>query len=239
MEETRPTGGGERNDAVLQALGRLEDRLSRLEEKLEATAALTAQAPAVIGAVGDTFDDAVAHLAHRGVDVDERLHAALRLLERVSEPRTLAGLQQLVDMAESMPGMVAAAGDTLDQHIAGLAARGVDVDQRLRILSQVAERLTAPEALEAVCKVLGNIEALTHVLESGILDECAIATVGCAARALADTRAEGIEPVGMLGALRALSDPGVQRSLGVAVEFGRRFGSAMEAQAKKSGGGCN
>lgn len=236
MEETRPTETGERTDAVLQALGRLEDRLSRLEQKLDEATALTSQAPAVLGALGDSFDDAVAHLAHRGVDVDERLRASLRLLERVSEPATLAGLQQLVDLAESLPGLVGAAGDTIDQHIAGLAERGVDVDQRLRILLRVTERLTAPEALEAVCKVLGNIEALTHVLESGILDESAIATVGCAARALSGTRAQSIKPIGLLGALRALADPGVQRSLGVAVEFGCRFGSAMQEEAEKENG---
>jgi len=233
MSEASTTGADER---VIAALERVEARLERLEQRLDGASKLAEAAPGAIAMAGDTFDSAVASLARRGVDVDARLQAALALLERVSAPETLANLERLLDVAESLPGLAAAAGDTLDGIVGRLADRGVDVDERLHILACVSERLTAPEALSAVSKMLENIDSLVQVLDSGIFEECAIATVGCAAKALAEIRAEGIHPVGVVGAMRALSDPGVQRSLGVAVEFGRRFGSAMEEEARRCDG---
>ncbi|MCA8944139.1 MAG: DUF1641 domain-containing protein, partial [Planctomycetes bacterium] len=44
----------------------------------------------------------------------------------------------------------------------------------------------------------------------------------------------GARPVGAFGALRALSDPCVKRSLGALVEFGKRFGRTVHT---RSGGG--
>ena len=148
-------------DGVVAILERMERRLARLEERQVAMARLAEQAPAITAAALDTFDDTVARLAKRGVDVDERLRAALRLLERLTDPATLASLEQGLALAEAASGAEAAA------------------------------------------------------------------IVDGAARALAETRTTGVRPVGAWGALRALSDPDLQRGLGVAVEFGRRFGKAL------------
>jgi hypothetical protein len=224
------------SQAVLAALERLEGRLERIETALEGLGALTREGPGLAAAAVDSLDDAAARLTGRGVDVDERLRVAAQLAERLTEPKTLATLEQMLTLAEAAPALVGAAGDSFDGLVARLAERGVDVDERLHILWNVAERLTAPEALRAVNKVLENVDTLQWVLESGIFDESAVHVVGSIARALSETDSKTIDPVGTMGLWRAMSDPGIRRSLGVAVEFGRRFGAAVGDHSSQRNG---
>lgn len=226
---TAQTAAG--SQPILAALERLERRLDRIEQRLDQVTDLAHRAPPLVATVADTFDSAAARAADRGVDIDARLRAALALVERLTAPETMALVERALDAAEAAPGMAATVADTFDSLVARAGDAGIDVEERLRVLAAVAERLTSPTALAAVREVLDRIDVVQRLLESGVLAEAPVAVVERAALSMAETCAEHPSPVGPFGALRAMGDPGVQRAIGFALRFAKRFGETLQPDA--------
>jgi len=88
---------------ILAKLESIERRLDRLERG-GAAGELVENAKNALGAFTDTFDETVAHLAGRGVDVDSRRRAALTLLERTTDERALESLGRLADALAQASG---------------------------------------------------------------------------------------------------------------------------------------
>lgn len=230
-------GGSAPNNDITALLQRIDERLARVEHAVQRAEAAAATAPAVIATAVDTLDGLAARAQAGGADLDERIAGALRVVERLTDPRTERALERLLaaaplleralDLAEQAPGLVATALDTADSLADRARASGVDIDERLRILLRVAERLTAPEALGAVESLLGKVESLKAVLDSGVLDPRALATVATAGDALAKAAHAPASPMGLWGAFRASGDPEVQRALGFFVRFAHAFGADL------------
>lgn len=216
------------NQAILAALDRLEKRLDRIEATMDRVSALADRAPPIVATLADTADDLAARAAERGVDLDARLRAAITLAERLTAPETVAILERSLALAESAPALVATLADTFDGLVARAGEAGIDVEERLRVIAAVAERLTSPIALAAVREVLDRIDVVQRMLESGVLAEAPVAVVERAAFSMAETCAEHPAPIGPWTALRAMRDPGVQRALGFALRFAKRFGESLE-----------
>ncbi|MCU0657564.1 MAG: DUF1641 domain-containing protein [Polyangiaceae bacterium] len=214
-------------DPVLAALERIEQRLDRLESAMQRADAALAQVPNVVAAATDTLDGVTARLQTRGVDVDERARAALATLERLTEPRVLASLEQAAALAPQLPGLIAAAADTADGIVERLQARGIDLDERLRTTLAIAERLTSPPALTAVSTALDHLEDLQFLLDSGVLDKPAVRLIGKVGQALAASAAEVPPRAGMFQAMRALGVPDIQRALGFTLRLAERFGASL------------
>lgn len=155
----------------------------------------------------------------------------LAALDRIE--RRLARLEDFVEKADhvvtSAPPMIGTALDTVDSLVRRLADAGVDVDERMRVVLRVAERLTAPEALEAVVALLDKVDVLKSLLEVGVFDEAPVRVVAAAGRALATAAAESPTSVGAWGAVRALGDPEVQRTLGFALRVAKILGRDLDA----------
>ncbi|MCB9914475.1 MAG: DUF1641 domain-containing protein [Planctomycetes bacterium] len=221
-DPTRP--GAPDGEAILAALQRIEARLERLERAAEPARELSDAVPATLATAVDALDERVNALAARGIDVDDRVRRSLALVEQLTDPGTLATLEQALEVAKTLPNHVAATMDIVDGLVARMAAAGVDVDERLNVLVRVAERLTAPEALEVVGEMLSHADMLGRLLESGVFGPGAVNVVGRAANALSCMDIDSVEPVGAFGALKALSDPNVKKALGALVAFGQCFG---------------
>jgi hypothetical protein len=216
-----------------EALRRLDARLERIEALLTQERQVLAQAPAAIAMAGDLFDDTVDRLSERGVDVDARAQAALRLLEAASDPRTLAvleaalrrpeRLEALLSLADQAPGVVSMTVDVVDGWIERAMARGLDPAQLghrvLDLLERLAHLATSPQ-----------IDAL---LSSGVLDPNTLETLGQLATAVAGAGDEASRPVGLFGAIRAGREARVQRALGFGVSVARRFGALLERPKNK------
>lgn len=149
----------------------------------------------------------------------ERIEGRLARLEAAAQRAELA--------AQQAPGAVAALVDTFDSAVGRLQERGVDLDERLRTTLAIAERLTSPPALSAVSTILDHLDDLRFLLDSGVLDKHAVRLVGELGRALAASASEAPPRVGMLGAMRALGTPDVQRAVGLALRLAGRFGASL------------
>jgi uncharacterized protein YjgD (DUF1641 family) len=153
----------------------------------------------------------------------------------------LAHLDAVVGRIEralaSLPGVTAAAVDTVDDAVDGLRARGIDVDARLGPVLDVLDRLTRPDALAAIAALLERVDVLRTLMDSGMLDAATVRTVGHLGRAFAVVDVQPTPRVGAFGALRAMADADVQRTVGFALALARTFGAQLSGSAKALEGG--
>lgn len=154
----------------------------------------------------------------------------LSALERIE--RRLARLEDFADGANTVvkqaPPMMATVMDSVDGLVKRLADDGIDVDERMRVVLRVAERLTAPEALEAVVALLDKVDVLKTLLDAGVLDEGPVKIVASAGKALAAAASETPTSAGAWGAFRALGDPDVQRAVGFALRVAKILGRDLD-----------
>lgn len=158
---------------------------------------------------------------------EDRLLATLERLERRVEHMEGA-LGRLEGATGQVPAVVATFTDVLDGLVERLAARGIDVDERMRALLRAADHLTSPRALDALASVLSS-EILAHQTTE---------VVGRMGRAIVTAEHEA-RPLGMWGLLRALRDPEVQRAAGFLVAMARRFGEELESVPQLPAGGAS
>jgi uncharacterized protein YjgD (DUF1641 family) len=215
---------------LLESLARLDARLGRIEQRLDQLEQikLTEAAPAFAAIAVDSVDDAARRLQERGVDLEERMNNALATLERLTSAQATEQLAQALELAAQVPNVVATLMDSVDERLSMLHDRGIDLDERLRTLGRIAERLTAPDALKVVETLLDHLPNLDRLLGSGVLGPGPIEIVSRAGQALAEAQQAAVHPLGAFGLFRALSDSGVQHSLGFAVAFARQLGRTME-----------
>jgi hypothetical protein len=198
----------------LELLQRIDARLEHIEARLAKLDPLIDGAPGLLALAGDSFDE----LARELGDLDDRVRAAARLAERVTRPETLVQLHAALDLLESLPGVVAMAGDAFDEFANDAAARGVPLDQIVPELGR---------AFEAMLQLLTSTQ-ITQLLGSPLLLPGTIDALGTAARAMAAAAQAPETKLGLFGTLKALREPEVQRAVGFAVDFARRFGTNVD-----------
>jgi hypothetical protein len=145
---------------IEEVLARIEARLTAIETKIDSVWKASAMVPDIVATVTDSVDGAIQSMQQRGIDVDERMRALLSLLERLTEPNTLRALESLVTLGESVPHLIATITDTVDEFAQRAQEPGLDIDERARLLLAAAERLTSPEALDALQLILSRLDAL-------------------------------------------------------------------------------
>ena len=191
------------------ALG-LAEKLTRPEmtAKLERLMEMADTAPGFVAMVGDMADETYRQAAVEGVYIEERVQAGLGLAEKLTRPEMVANLNQLIDMAQTAPSFIAMLGDIADEAYRNAQAQGVDIESLVR-------------------KGAGAVSQLEALLDSGVLEPDAVATVGAAGKALALASKEEIRPVGLFQLLGALRDPDTQRALGFLMNVGKHLGQQL------------
>lgn len=205
------------NPETAQALNRLLDRLDTIEEAVAKLDVALTQGPAMLAMMTDMADDVYRQAEDEGVNLDERLQLMLQLTERLTTPRTVEVLTQLMDRMDELEQLI-----ELADQAPGFAAMMVDTFDSLH--QRAVEAGHDPERLAR-----RSLTALTTLLESGVLDPEAIEIVGKAGDALVDCRCQEETPeVGLFGLLGAMRDPDTRRALGFLTEFGKRFGQKLD-----------
>jgi uncharacterized protein YjgD (DUF1641 family) len=167
--------------------------------------------------IADMVDDAFRRAGEKGIDIDGRLRAGLEITEKLTSPEMLANLDGLVTMANQGPGLMAMTVDIVDDTYAQAVQHGIDPENLGRQAIMVTTRLA--ELLES-----GEIN---NLLDSGVLDPEAVGVVSSAANALVESRNQTIEPVGLIGMMKALRDPDLQNAIGFLMSFGKQFGKNL------------
>jgi uncharacterized protein YjgD (DUF1641 family) len=216
--------------AMLDTLESLADRADKLEQTIE----LLDQLPGQMAMLADVADTYLSEAARNGVDVDGRLRQLARVAGKATDPKILGALetlvehgddfQKVVELLDSLPASFATTVDVIDAAIARAAENGIDVVELGRTLASGSSQLA---------RFVQSHEFRT-LIDSGVLDPTAIETVGQVGEALASTKRAGrTQDVGLFGLMGAIRDDNIQRALGFAVEFGRRFGQALENGTKQ------
>ncbi|HFA47685.1 MAG TPA: hypothetical protein ENJ95_01560, partial [Bacteroidetes bacterium] len=113
-------------------------------EKLDGLLKLADQMPGLVAMKVDMLDEAYREADAKGVNIDERLGAALNIAEKLTAPEMVEKLDGLLKLADQMPGLVAMKVDMLDEAYREADAKGVNIDERLGAALNIAEKLTAP-----------------------------------------------------------------------------------------------
>ena len=159
-------GRGVEIDQRLKTALALAERLTAPEmvAKINHLLDLADQAPQAVAMVGDMVDGTFRQVTMRGVDIDQRLRTALALAERLTAPEMVANINQLLDLADQAPQAMAMIGDMVDGTFRQAAMRGVDIDQRLKLALEMAEKLTDPGRVAQINQLLELADQAPAVL---------------------------------------------------------------------------
>lgn len=222
-------------DARVRSLGVLVDHVSE-PHTAEALGAMVDQAPGLDTVVGlaahaddhlamgfDIADEWVRQADARGVNVHERLLQAADALEQLTEPATLGALTRIAaqadrlewvtNLAASAEASTAMAFDALDELQRDAADAGFDVEALAHNTLQTARALGTPEAARA---------------RDALLDPALVDLLGTTVAAVESARVANPAPVGVWGALTALSDPKVGKAFAFLLAVARHLGEALE-----------
>ena len=181
------------------------------------------------------------------MNVDEL--AESKVLERLTDPQTLATLNELLDrlplaafMLESLEGFISR-GDTIADSVSemvgdlNLGEAKIDFDQFKSLMESLPKLKEAGDKL-LQSDLMGDglpkvIDAGVSMVESGMLDKEVVAILGDLGKKSAETYKEvaskRVEPVGGLWAtLKATKDPDVQKSVGFFFAFAKAFSKHLK-----------
>ena len=143
--------------------------------------------------------------------IEERTRTILEVAE---------GLRPLIALAQQAPVVVAVLRDSFDEVIRTANNKGIDVERGVLNGAEAALRFGATMDAE-------KVRDLDALLKSGVLAPGTLRIMGELGRALTETAAAPAATSGLLGLLKALGQPDVQRALGFLVTFAERFGRRL------------
>ena len=129
-------------------------------------------------------------------------------------------LRPFMTLAQQAPAFVAILMDSFDEAMRTANDKGIDVERGLLNGAEAVLRFGATMDAE-------KVRELDALLKSGVLAPGTLRIIGELARALTDTAAAPPASAGVLGLLKALGQPDVQRALGFLVTFAERFGRRL------------
>lgn len=165
---------------TVAALTRLLDRLDSIEETVDKLTTAVEHAPAFVSMATDTVDDAYRQAAEQGIDLDERIRLALSLAERMTTPEMVEQLDRFLTLVEQAPGLAAMVTDTVDDAYRTAQANGINIDERLRMSLALVEKLTTPEMIERLDRLValadqapGLISMVTDTIDDAYMTSLA------------------------------------------------------------------
>ena len=187
--------------------------VSQLNSVLE----LANQAPGLVSMVADMADDAVKQAANKGVNLEERLGAALEIAEKLTAPAMVSQMNSVLELSNQGPGLVAMTVDMLDEGYKSAALSGLDLESLVKDGTALAAKLAK----------LMQSEEFHDLHESGVLAPETLRIVNAAALALAESQKTPPQKVGLFGMMRAMGNSDMQRALGFLVGFAKQFGKKL------------
>ncbi len=226
------------------AMDRLLDRIDTLEKAVTQLSTVLEQGPGLMAMTVDMVDESYRQAKARGVHFEERLGAALQIAEKLTAPAMVEKLDQVLQLVDQTPGLVAMAVDMADEGYRQAKARGVHLEERLGAALQIAEKLTAPAMVEKLEQLLqladqapGLVAMTVDMLDEemrrlpladidlpSLLELAAqFSAAAKAAKTMPDTKVGGI-----FSMLRTMRDPDRQMALGYLMNIAKAWGQALK-----------
>ena len=219
--------------ATLEALGGLVAKAQILEQSTGLLGQLIEKGPGLAAMAADTVDELYRDAAKSGIDVQARLEVCLEIARKVTDPRLLQAIRNLLDhpgaieklgslaiqLAEQGPYAIAALTDIVDEWCRSANQAGINVEVLRRRTADLGTQLLRLFSS-------GEFETLIH---SGILEPKTLQVLGSAGQALALSQREGDKRLSRFGLVRAMGDPDVQRAVNFFISFARRFGQSLSS----------
>ena len=95
-------------------------------EKLNGLVTFSNQLPGLLAMTGDMIDESYRQADANGVSLDNRLKNALTIADRLTAPAMVEKLDNLMTLADQLPGLVAMTVDVVDEQMKGAIASGFD-----------------------------------------------------------------------------------------------------------------
>ncbi|MCK6624324.1 MAG: DUF1641 domain-containing protein [Anaerolineae bacterium] len=141
-------------------------------------------------------------------------------------------IDSVADGVHEIRGLAPANEPKLLENVAlALPQLAAMLPQLVNMLPQITSMLPALNDVAIRLETILTSREFEALMNSGVFAPKTVGIVGQAGNALVDSyEANQVEPkpIGLMGAFRALQDPDVQRALGFLVEFGKRFGQAID-----------
>ncbi|MCI5083399.1 MAG: DUF1641 domain-containing protein [Saprospiraceae bacterium] len=232
------------SERTLRSLDHLLDRIDTLEKAVERLTDVMEQGPGLVSMGVDMADEAYKEAQARGVQIEQRLAAALHLAEKLTAPEMVEKLEQVFDFVHQAPGLVSMTMDMADETYKRAADNGVVVEERLAAALQIAEKLTQPQMvaqlnglMDTANQLPGLIAMFVDMLDEGYqraadngVDLGALSQQGVAAMQQASEIMNSEE-------FKALQNSGVlsPATLGVIAKTGEALVESQQQPVKKMG----
>ncbi len=237
-------------EETLKSLTHLLKKVETIEESIEKIADSLKKIPGMVSIATDTLDNEISGAEGRSTDLDERLQQIGMLVERLTEPEMLMKLNQVVDLADSLPGLVSIVVDAVDDDINVLNAAGVTVDQRLKNLAAILDGISQPGVEKTLNDLLTFAERMPDTLamiadtvddqmdsvkDKGLDPQEIASFIALSGKALSTTQRNRIQPVGgIFSIMKKIKDPDRQKAIGFLMDFLKSFGMEIEKKSKKT-----
>ena len=163
-------------------------------------------------------------IAARSIQAEEQVLAGATVQTIERHTRAIAegaeALRPLMAFAQQAPAFVAILMDSFDEAMRTASDNGIDIERGLLNGAEAALRFGATMDAE-------KVRDLDALLKSGVLAPSTLRIIAELGRALTETAAAPPATTGVVGLLKALGQPDVQRALGFLVTFAERFGRRL------------
>jgi len=230
----------ERMRAITTLAARLTDprRVEQLHKLLDVADA----APDLIGIVNGALQDMMQQAPAESLRLDERIRAALPLLDKLTSPETTEKLTELLALSDMAPDFIHTVSGMAGEVMQQLPSEGLQLDERMRAMLPLLDKLTQPETAARLQQLLTMSEQLPGMaaMSVDIVDEQMKKAVACGldlgkilqiteatAQAFCEASREERKPMGPWGMLRAPLDRDRQVAIGFLMTFLKKFGQRI------------
>jgi uncharacterized protein YjgD (DUF1641 family) len=150
-------------EQTVQAIDRLLDRIDVLEKAVNQFSMLMQQGPGLIAMTVDMADELYRKADAQGVNIENRLGAALHLAEKLTESAMVEKLDALMVLADRAPGILSMMVDSFDEEMKNMSAKNIDFNA----LASLAQNAAAAvgDANQMPIANVGGIFSMLRVMK--------------------------------------------------------------------------
>ncbi|MEE9374220.1 MAG: DUF1641 domain-containing protein [Saprospiraceae bacterium] len=214
-----------------------DSRLARIENTLSQLMSQLDQVPSLLSIATDSVDSSIMAAKQSGADIDEHIKSGIGLLTRLSDPKISTALNNLFDLIEQAPGLIALTTDAIDESMQKANQGSVKINDRIAGGISLLGRLSEPKMVKKVEQLIDLSDQLPGLVAMGIdsIDDLLrqgggsnITFLKSVTEALSEAQAQAPAKIGgVFGFARAIKDSDRQKTLGLLMNVMKNLGKKL------------